>query len=45
MYTHHCFDKYGQCPYYDVCTLEDIKVRHRLLMSEAYQDVTWSPLV
>jgi hypothetical protein len=44
MYTHHCFDKFSQCPYYDICTLEDIKVRHRLLMSEAYEDVTWSPL-
>lgn len=39
-----CFDKYGQCPYHGVCTIDDPAVRRKLLMSEAFKDVTWNPL-
>lgn len=39
-----CFDKYGQCPYHGVCTIDNPVVRRKLLMSEAFKDVTWNPL-
>jgi hypothetical protein len=44
-HTHHCFNKYGQCPYFDICSMDEIKVRHRLLMSDSYEDFTWSPIL
>jgi PD-(D/E)XK nuclease superfamily len=43
MYTHHCVNKYGRCPYHDVCTLDTVPSRHRMLSSEQFEDVTWSP--
>jgi hypothetical protein len=43
MYTHHCMNKYGRCPYHDVCTLDNVTARHRMLTSEEFEDVTWSP--
>ncbi len=39
----HCFDKYGQCPYFDCCSIDDRDVRIRMLLSDAYKDVTWNP--
>lgn len=38
-----CFDKYGQCPYHSVCTVDDPRVRERLLASDMYKQVTWNP--
>jgi hypothetical protein len=43
MYTNHCFNKFGRCQYHDICTLDDPAVRQRMLMSDMYRDVTWSP--
>lgn len=43
MFTNSCFNKYGRCQYHDICTLDSPVVRHRMLMSEIYRDVTWSP--
>jgi hypothetical protein len=43
MFTNSCINKFGRCQYHDICTLDDPKVRHRMLMSDMYRDVTWSP--
>jgi hypothetical protein len=43
MFTNSCFNKYGRCQYFDVCTLEKPIVRQRFLASDAFRDVTWSP--
>jgi hypothetical protein len=40
---HGCFNRYGVCPYFDVCTIDDIEVRKRMLFSDAYKNVTWNP--
>jgi hypothetical protein len=45
MLTHHCVNRFGLCPFYDVCSLDEVKSRHNLLMSEGYEDFTWSPLL
>lgn len=39
-----CFDKYGQCPYHSVCTIDDPVIRSRLLASDAFRQVTWNPV-
>lgn len=39
-----CFDKYGQCPYHSVCTIDDLRVREKLLASDAFKQVTWNPV-
>lgn len=41
--TKWCQGKYGQCQYFPVCTAQP-NVRHIVLGSDNYQDVTWSPL-
>lgn len=38
-----CFDKFGRCPYHDICSLDDLDMRQRMLMSDAYKSVTWDP--
>jgi hypothetical protein len=43
MYTAHCFNKFGRCPYYDVCTIDNTETRLRFLNSDAFKDVTWDP--
>lgn len=43
MFTNSCFSKYGRCQYHDICTLDQPVVRQRMLASEIYRDVTWSP--
>ena len=43
MFTNSCFGKYGRCQFHDVCTIDEPIVRHRMLMSEAFKDVTWNP--
>jgi hypothetical protein len=45
MYTNHCFNKYGRCPYYDVCTIDNPETRLRFLHSDAFKDVTWDPTI
>ena len=42
--TKWCFDKYGQCSYHPVCSLNSPAQRDIHLMSDAYSDVTWDPL-
>jgi PD-(D/E)XK nuclease superfamily protein len=44
LHTKWCFAKYGKCQYHDVCTIDDLKVRDRMLMSDAYKTVTWNPV-
>jgi hypothetical protein len=39
-----CFDKFGRCPYHDVCTIDSPRVRDNLLMSDAFRQVTWNPV-
>lgn len=43
MFTYNCFNKYGRCQYYDVCTLDSREVRRRMITSDAFTNVTWSP--
>jgi hypothetical protein len=43
MFTYNCFNKYGRCQYYDVCTLDSREVRRRMISSDAFTNVTWSP--
>jgi hypothetical protein len=43
LYTNHCFNKFGRCPYFDVDTIDNPEVRIRMLMSDAFKDVTWDP--
>lgn len=38
-----CFDKFGECPYHDVCVQDDPAIREALLMSDSYKPVTWNP--
>lgn len=38
-----CVNKYGKCPYFDVCTLPP-EQRATMLGSNLFKDVTWSPL-
>lgn len=38
-----CFDKFGKCAYHDCCTIDNEKVGHALLMSDAFKQVTWNP--
>lgn len=45
MYTAHCFNKFGRCPYYDVCTIDNPDVRLKFLNSDAFKDVTWDPTI
>lgn len=40
----HCFDKYGQCPYFSVCTFDNEETRMRFITSEAFREVTWNPV-
>lgn len=40
----HCFDKFGQCPYHSVCTIDEPQTRHNLITSEAFREVTWNPV-
>lgn len=43
MHTAYCVNKFGLCPYFDVCTLPE-EQREIMLGSRAFKDVTWSPL-
>lgn len=45
MHTLHCTNKFGTCQFHPVCTLDSEDQRQIMLGSQAYQDVTWSPLV
>jgi hypothetical protein len=45
MYTAHCFNKFGRCPYYDVCTIDNVETRERFLKSDSFKDVTWDPTI
>lgn len=38
-----CVNKYGQCPYWDACTIPSEEVGDRYLSSDAFKDVTWNP--
>ena len=40
----HCFDKFGRCPYFDVCSIDDVRVRERYLQSDAFGKTTWNPV-
>lgn len=39
----HCIGKYGQCPFYNVCSLP-AESRENALTSNAYKENTWTPL-
>jgi hypothetical protein len=43
MYTNHCFNKFGRCPYFDICSIDNPEVRLRMLHSDAFKNVTWDP--
>jgi hypothetical protein len=45
MHTNHCFNKFGRCPYFDVCTIDNYDVRLRMLHSDAFKPVTWDPTI
>lgn len=44
-YTNSCFNKFGKCQYFDVCTFENKEVRLRFLNSDSFKPVTWSPVL
>lgn len=39
-----CVSKFGTCPFHPVCSLDSPEQRQIMLDSQAYEDVTWSPL-
>lgn len=43
-HTKWCFGKYGQCPYHDVCSIDDLEAQLRVLHSDMYKSVTWNPV-
>lgn len=43
MHTQWCIGKFGQCQYFDVCTVPS-QQRMQMLNSGLYEDITWSPL-
>lgn len=43
MHTQWCIGKFGQCPYFDVCTVPTDQ-REFMLQSGLYEEVDWSPL-
>ena len=43
MQTAWCINKYGRCPYFEVCQLP-AQQRERYLSSNIFEPVTWSPL-
>jgi hypothetical protein len=43
LHTKWCMSKYGKCQYWDVCTIDDSRVRLKMLQSDAFKDVTWNP--
>lgn len=45
LYTNHCFNKFGRCPYFDVDTIDNPDVRIKMLESDAFKDVTWDPTI
>ena len=38
-----CVNKYGTCPYHDVCSLDSEKQRDTLLGTSLFSHVTWDP--
>lgn len=38
-----CFDKFGMCPYFDACSIDNEESGDRYLQSESYKEVTWNP--
>jgi hypothetical protein len=38
-----CVNKYGTCPYHDVCSLDNEKQRDTLLGTSLFSHVTWDP--
>lgn len=38
-----CHDKFGVCPYFEACVIDDERVGRNLLMSDAFKQVTWNP--
>lgn len=42
-HTKWCFGKFGECPYFKVCSMPP-EQREMMLSSGEFQDVTWSPL-
>lgn len=41
---HGCFDKFGRCPYYDACTMDNEDVGDALVNSDNFKQVTWNPM-
>lgn len=42
-HTKACVGKYGKCPYWDVCTIDNEQTRMNVLRSDMFKEVTWSP--
>lgn len=40
---HACFDKFGRCPYHDICLEDSPEVASALLNTDAFKQVTWNP--
>lgn len=40
---HACFDKFGRCPYHDICLEDSPEVASALLSTDAFKQVTWNP--
>lgn len=44
LHTGACFAKYGQCEYFDVCSLDPGPQRDFMIQSGLFEDHSWSPL-
>jgi hypothetical protein len=44
MKTYHCVNKFGICPYLDVCTQRSAENRMTMLYTSQYQNNVWNPL-
>lgn len=40
----HCFDKFGVCPYFNVCVIDNESMGRNLVLSDAFKPVTWNPV-
>lgn len=44
MHTAWCVNKFGMCPYYESCKQDNPEVRTNVLMSNAFETVSWNPV-
>ncbi len=43
-HTKACISKYGKCPYWGVCTVDNLQTQMDMLKSPMFAEVTWNPV-